>query len=678
MHARKSRRIGWIAALAAAACPAAWSMEIPADSPVAEALRKAEAAIERIVSIPDGERSFDNTVGAIDDMVVNVQLDTEFTQFMAYVSTDARERDKGQRAEQDVRNYFTKLNRREDLYNAVRAYADTNPSLEGEQQRLLEFILRDFRRAGMHLPAEQRAELDRMQLELNGLEIDFGRNIRDDETRVPLAIDELAGVPGDVIAQQPRTGDIVLWGMDYPSYMPLMTFCENESTRAKVYIAYKRRGGQRNVQLLDKILRLRAEMAQMLGYPNPAAYEIEVRMAKSPETVKEFYAELRPLVREKALQDLEEVRAAKREHTGDPDAVAQAWDEFFYEDLLRKTRYDVDSEVVKEYFPLDRVLDGVFQITGTLFGIEYRDVTDQAASRGRPLWHPDVRLYEVWDVRRKELLGETYLDLFPRDNKYNHFAQFGLFPRKVWADGRTLTPVVALVCNFSPPTAERPALMPHAEVETFFHEFGHCLHSILTDTRYAWFAGTAVARDFVEAPSQMLENWIWDADVLNRFARHYKTGEPLPRPLLDSMIAARNLMSGMKAERQIYYGMVDLTYHLAPDGVVDTTRVGLDLMAECELFPPVENTHFQAAFGHLMGYKAGYYGYLWSKVFSADMFTRFREHGIMNPEAGMYYRRKIIGRGGGMDEMDMLRDYLGREPRMDAFVRDLGLRVNDE
>lgn len=649
-------------------------MEIPADSPVADALKRAEAAIEQIVAVADGQRTFDNTIGAIDDLVVNLRLDTEFTQFMAHVSTDARERELGQLAEQHVRDFYTELVHREDLYRAVRAYADTQPKLEGEQKRLLEFLLRDFRRAGMELPPEQRERVKQLELELNRLEIDFDRAIRDDETRVPLTLAELAGVPEDVIANQPRAGELVLWGMDYPSYMPLMTYCENEATRAKVYVAYKRRGGQANVRTLDRILRLRAELARTLGYASPAAYVTEVLMSKTPERVAKFYEELRPLVRRKALQDLQEVQAAKREHTGRPDVVVQAWDEFFYENYLRRTKYAVDSEKVKEYFPLDRVLNGIFQITSRLFGIEYRDVTDQAASRGRPLWHPDVRLFEVWDQKRNELLGEMYLDLFPRDNKYNHFAQFGLFPRKVWSDGRVTRPVVALVCNFSPPGADKPSLMPHEQVETFFHEFGHCLHSILADTRYGWFSGTAVATDFVEAPSQMLENWVWNAETLGVFAGHYRTGQPLPPELLEAMIAARNLMSGMKTERQIFYGLVDQRYHSDPDGEMDTTKIGLETMAECELYPPVPNTYFQAAFGHLTGYQASYYGYLWSKVFAQDMFTRFREHGLLNPEAGMYYRSKIIGRGGSMDEMEMLKDYLGREPKMDAFIEDLGLK----
>lgn len=674
MSNRTMRRLAWAAWACAVALPCAgWSMEIPENSPVAEALRKAEAAIQKIVSLSDGQRNFDNTVGAIDDMIVTLRLDTEFTQFMAQVSTDAREREAGQLAEEHVRNFYTELNHREDLYKAVKAYAATKPKLEGEQKRLLEFVLRDFRRAGMDLSPEQRERLKQIELEQNKLEIEFDRNIRDDETRVPLIVDELKGVPEDVIAKQPRAGDVILWGMEYPSYMPLMTYCENEATRSKVYVAYKRRAG-RNIDVLDKLLKLRAEEAGLLGFASPAAFVTEVLMTKNPETVAKFYSELRPLVRRKALQDLEEVRAAKREHTGKPDAVVYAWDEFFYENYLQRTRYAVDSEKVKEYFPLDRVLDGMFRITSTLFGIEYKDVTDQAASRGRPLWHPDVRLFEVWDKRKNEMLGEVYLDLFPRENKYNHFAQFGLFPKKVWSDGRVQKPVVALVCNFSPPGADKPSLMPHDEVETFFHEFGHCLHSILADTKYGWFSGTAVTRDFVEAPSQMLENWVWNADVLKTFARHYRTGEPLPDELLKAMVAAKNLMSGMKTERQIFYGLVDQRYHSVPDGAVDTTRVGLETMGECELYPPIQNTHFQAAFGHLTGYQASYYGYLWSKVFAQDMFTRFREKGIMSSDAGLYYREKIIGRGGSMDEMEMLKDYLGREPKMDAFVEDLGLK----
>ena len=670
---RASRILAGILAAVALATVATAAYEIPADSPVADALRRADAAVATIVAVPDAQRTFDNTVGAVDDLYAHLQLDTQMTVFMAYVSTVAAERERGQLAEQHVQDFGVELGKREDLYKAVKAYAATNPKLEGEQARLLKHTLRDYRRAGMELPADKRDELKKLELEENKLALEFEKNIRDDATKVPLTADELKGVPDNVLGRLKRSGDIYLVGLDSPTYTAVQTFCENETTREKMYVLYKRLGGKKNVDLLERMLVLRAQEAQLLGYPTVADFATEIRMAKNAATVSKFYDDLRPIVRKKALVEFDEFKAAKREQTANPKAEVRAWDQFFFENWLRKNKYAVDSEKVQEYFPMQRVVDGLFNVAQTLYGIELRDVTAQAAAKGRTPWHADVKLYEVWDKSRNEMLGELFIDPYPRDNKYNHFASFGLFPRKVWADGNVQKPVVSLVCNFPPPTADKPSLMTHEDVETFFHEFGHALHNLLTETHYASFSGTATALDFVELPSQMFENWAWDPAVLKTFAKHYKTDAPLPDDLLAALIKARNMDSGIKAERQMFYGVVDLRYHMVPDGKVDTTKVGAETMAECELFPPAPETFFQAGFGHMTGYHAGYYGYIWSLVYAQDVFTKFKEAGPLNPQVGQLYREKILGRGGSVEEMDMLKDFLGREPRMEPFLEHLGL-----
>lgn len=644
-------------------------------SPVADALARADKAVARIVAIPNDERTFDNTLGALDDMYVHLKLDTEMLRFMAYVSTDAAERQRGERAEQDIQNWAIALSKRQDLYEAVKTLADSQPQLEGEAARLLEHSMRDYRRAGMLLPLEQRETLQKIEQQISELGIEFEKNIRQDETRVPLSADELAGMDNDFLSRLDASGNLYLVGMDYPTFYPIMNFCQNEATRHKVYVAYKRRGGKRNVEILEQILKLRRQAAQLLGYENAAAFEIEIRMAKTPQRVYEFYDKLRPLVRKKTERDWKELTTAKRQHTGNPEAKLQPWDQFFYKKRLLSEKYAVDSKKVQQYFPIERVTEGLFSITQSLYGLEYRDITDQATSRGRPLWHPDVKLYEVWDKQKGEVIGEFYLDLYPRPNKYNHAAMWGIYPRKVWSDGSVQKPLAALVCNFTKPTADKPSLLTHDEVQTFFHEFGHCLHGILTETKLGEFSGTNVARDFVEAPSQMFENWVWNADVLKTFARHYKTGEPFPDKLLDGMLKARYLASGIEAEHQFFYGLVDMAYHTTSSEAIDTTQVADRLYGEIELYKPVRNTFFQASFGHLVGYQAGYYGYMWSLVYAQDMFERFRQLGLLNPEAGMYYRKKILARGGSIDEMKMLVDYLGREPRMEPFLKHLGLET---
>ncbi len=501
---------------------------VDANSPVAAALTRADASVQRIVAIPDDQRTFDNTIGAIDDLVAQLELDTNMTMFMTYVSTDDEERRAGEQAEEEATNWLIDLHKREDLYRAVKVLADQPLHLQGEQKRFLEHLLRDYRRAGMELSSADREKLTEIQKEINRLGIEFEKNIRDDATRVPLTREELAGMSEDYLNSLTQTDGIYLVGLSYPEFLPLMDYCDNETTRKKVWIEYKRRGGQENVRLLERILKLRAEAAQLLGYPNAADYEIEIKMAKNAATVREFYAKLQPLVRQKAELDYQEFQDAKRRHTGDAQAKLYPWDYSFYEKKLLKEKYAVDSEKVKEYFPLDAVIDGLFAITQSLYGLEYRDVTSRAVSQGRPMWHEDVRLYEVWDKQSGELLGEFYIDLHPRENKYGHAAQWGLAQHKVWPDGSVTRPQAALVCNFTKPTPDKPSLLSHDEVETFFHEFGHCLHTILSEAHYWDFAGTSVERDFVEAPSQMFENWVWDADVLATFTRHYQTGEPLP------------------------------------------------------------------------------------------------------------------------------------------------------
>jgi hypothetical protein len=284
--------------------------------------------------------------------------------------------------------------------------------------------------------------------------------------------------------------------------------------------------------------------------------------------------------------------------------------------------------------------------------------------------------YRTYDKASGEMLGEVYIDFHPRANKASGAFQWGFIPRKVWPDGSITTPRAVVQCNFTKPTADKPSLLSHSEVTTLFHEFGHFLHTVLTEATTARFSGSETERDFVELPSQMYENWCWDADVLRTFALHYQTGEPLPDELLQGMLATRQFASGMLAERQFYYGMIDQTYNLLQPGEeIDTTQIALDLQDEIEQYDGVEGTYVHAGFHHLTNYIASYYGYQWSLVYSCDCFQVFEEMGLLNPAAGMKFRKAVLSRGGTVDGMDMLRDFLGREPRIDAYQKHLGLEV---
>jgi len=657
---------------AALSCFAAAQDNVPAS--VTAALKKADDAVAKIVAIPDGSRTFLNTVGAMDDIATQLDTDTAVTVFMQFVSSDPAERDAARAADEAISDWQTHLLKRADLFAAVNAYASTKPVLQGEQERLLEFTLRDFRREGMALDPDKRKALEDIEDRLNKLYIEFDQNIDEDETTVPLGIDELAGVNPAVVAGLPHTASVYMVQLTEPLYEEIMEHDSVEVARQKIWALWRRRGGTKNLKVLSQILKLRSQEANLLGYDNYADYVLEPRMAKNAATVAEFYKELRPIVDKKAKLDYAEFLDTERKISHNPHADLHPWDVVYIEDQLAKTKYAVDFRKVQEYLPVDRVVKGLFGITQSLYGITFHDITGQEGQLSFPkVWAPDVKFYEVSDNATGKVIGHFYCDLFPRPGKYSHAACWSLWERKVWPDGSVQLPLSAIVANLSKPLDGKPALLSHDDTVTFFHEFGHNLHNLLTETTIGRFSGTSVEQDFVEAPSQMFENWVWTPSVLQTFARHYKTGEPFPPALLKNLRAARTVGSGLDTEGQFFLGLMDQRLHTAPRGDVDTEKVMLQTYRDATQFTGLPETYMQASFGHLTGYGASYYGYEWSLVYSADMFQRFEQLGLLNPKAGMYYRRKILSHGGSSDAMDMLVDYLGRKPNLGAYLRQLGI-----
>ncbi len=642
------------------------------ESPIAQAIQDADAALERIASISKENRSAANTLLAFDDVVARFFEATQPIAFMAQVSTDSAERERGRLASQEQGEWFIQLTKREDIFRAFRELEARQLDLDPERERLLEHVLRDFRREGMELSEEKRARILEIDNALNELGIEFRQNISDDESVLYLRPDEVEGISDSFLSSLERAEELYIWPVKGPAIFQVYNYCSIPTTRLKMVAAVARRAGTQNVDVLEKMIRLRAEKARVLGYRHHADYQLETRMAQDADQVAAFFADLRPKLRRKAEQDYTELQDAKRQDTGDPSAKLEAWDVRYYQNWLMREKYAVDTDAIRAYFPMDAVTDGLFSITQSLYGLRYENVTKKAQAAGRLLWHEDVQLFEVWDKASERLMGEFYLDLHPRANKYSHAAKFSIRLGQKKADGTSIHPIVALVCNFTKPTATEPSLLSHDEVETYFHEFGHCLHSILGDTSLAWFTGTQVARDFVEAPSQMFENWVWDPAVLQSFSKHYETGEPLPKALIDGLIAARNLGSGLSTEGQVYLGMMDYAFHTDPEGEVDTTKIAHEVYAQTRMFEPLPG-YFQASFGHLVGYDAGYYGYLWSLVYASDMFSRFAREGLLNASTGKAYRDAVLSRGGTRDELAMVRAFLGREPNAAAFLEHLGL-----
>lgn len=623
--------------------------------------------IDEIVNIPDEEKTFENTMVKLDDLYNQLSNRYALVYLMGSTHPDSAIRETAVKVRNDFSIMFNELQLNEDLYAAIKTYSQTTEAKEltGPDSKFLEETIIEFERNGFALGIEERGELKEILNDLSTISNEFSTNIARYEDYLILSEAQMEGLPEDYKKSHRQEDGTFKVGLSYPDYRPFMQYAKSDDARKQLYIKYNNRASDSNLEVLDKMLTKRKEMADLLGYSTFASYQTETRMAKDPNTVWEFETKLTESVKPKGRLDFDQMLTHKKK-LDLPGEKINAWETSYIENLLKTTEYGVDEEIVRQYFPIENVKDGLFQITQKLFGVTYKKIEDAS------VWHPDVELYHVID--KGKVIGRFYLDLHPRSNKYNHAACFPMRLSKQMDNGFQI-PTASLVCNFTEPTDDKPALMTHSEVNTFFHEFGHVLHNMFSTTTLSAQAGTSVARDFVEAPSQIFENWAWNYESLSLFAKHYETGELLPKDLFDKMLAAKNLNSGVATLQQIFYGSYDMTLHdkFNPSGDETTTDVLKELIGSILLYDYVPGTHFQAAFGHLNGYAASYYGYLWSDVYAQDMFSVFEERGILNPEVGMEYRDKILSRGSEEDEMAMLIDFLGREPNDKAFVKSLGL-----
>ena len=636
-----------------------------------ETIRNMEAGLETIFQIPDDQRTFQNTMTAFDSLSDELNTVWSIVYLMAYTHPDDALRNACNEVNVEFEKYNNTLAMNESLYNAVKAYSETEEagSLTGYRKKYLDETLRDFRRNGFGLPEKKRKRLKVLKDKISEISNEFSKNIREYNDSLIIGEAEIAGLPEDYKKARLLDNGTYKIDLSYPSYIPFMEYSESGEARKALYLKFTNRAKDSNIGVLDSLLVYRIRMANLLGYKTYADFQLETRMTKKPETVWNFENTLKEKVMKKARTDYEELLECKRKHTGNTDSdTIYSWEKSFYKTLLLRTKYNLDPEEVKQYLELDDVLDGLFEITQTLFGVTYKEVDNP------PVWHKEVRMFEVY--QGEKLIGRFYMDMFPRKNKYSHAACFGLVKGRETANGYQL-PSAAMVCNFPKPTSDKPSLLSHDDMTTFFHEFGHLLHNILTQSPLMGYAGTSVERDFVEVPSQTLENWAWDFESLRLFARHYRTGEVIPAALYSRMIAAKNVNSGNDNLQQIYYGLLDMTLHdgFDPRGPVTTTQIVQKLQNEVTLFPYVKGSHFHAGFGHLTGYAAGYYGYLWALVYAQDIFSVFEKNGILDRNTGIELRDKVLSKGGTEDPMLLVHDFLGREPNQEAFLRYLGLKV---
>lgn len=632
-----------------------------------EHLGQARALLGEIKALkgsPPAALTWESTLAKVDRISLEVALAAGFPELMSVGHPDEAVRSAGKDCRPKATEFFTDMMLDAEFAAVVRAYADTRPALEGTRRRLLHELLRDLRRNGLELAAAEQQRLRALNEELSRLSQDFETNISDATLEHKVNPSQLAGLPESFLQAHPPGADgLVTLTTNYPDYFPVLQYATDRSVAKALNRLFDSRAADKNLPLLDRILELRREKAKLLGYASWAAYAIEPRMAKTPEAVARFLEEIAGRVKEPARREYAEFAAAYAKLGGRPGQPIPAYDRSYLEEQLRAKKYGYDSKKLSEYFEVGAVTQGMLKIYEQLFGIQF--VTDPAA----PRWHEDVIVLDVLEGGSK--LGRIYLDLHPREGKFKHAAMFEIRPGVELRDGTYLTPISALMCNFPKPTGDGPALMSHSDVTTFFHEYGHALHHVLTRQPLASFSGTNTARDFVEAPSQMLEEWTYRREILDLFAKHWKTGAKIPEELFQAMTKARSFGRALATERQLSLATLDFEYHRRTEKF-DTDAVMAEVMKRTQSFSYQPGTHFQATFGHLMGYDAGYYGYQWALSLARDILTRFDAEGYMNPKTAGDWRRLVLSQGAGEDEQALVRAFLGREPNVEAYGAYLG------
>jgi len=639
-----------------------------------DAIAKANTALDQIGSQDLRKVTFKSTVVALDDLTYQAGLAANRATIIKETNTNPAMRAAGENAIKVFQDWAVGVDYRQDVYKAIKAFADTHPKLSGEDEKLLNETLRDYRRAGLDLPPDQRKEVEQLRKELSKLGTDFDTNIVKANAPVIFTKADLNGLPESFFSSPGvRTGDDAYTVMANVTWQ-FNTVEENaksEATRKQLYVIRDTLAKDANVLVLNQMLALRNKIALRLGYKSWDDYQTEVKMAKTGANAEKYISDLVTGIKPKFESEVAELQKLKAAETNDPNAKIEVWDWRYYANQRDKQKYAVDKEALRVFFPFQRVLDGMFNIYQSIFGLKFEKIAAPYK------WIDDLQLYIVTDSTTREPLGMFYLDMFPREGKFNHFAQFDIISGKLLPDGKYQRPTVALLCNFSPPTADKPSLMTHQEVETLFHEFGHALHSIVTRAKYGRFAGTHVPGDFVEAPSQMLQNWVWDKKVLDTFAADYRDpSKKIPAEIIKKMNDAKLANAGVLYRRQFAFASLDLALHNhhTEDMPYDCVAISNPILEK--VFLPIDpSTTFVSYFGHLNGYDAGYYGYAWADAIAADMATVFEKakDGYLDKRAGMKLRHEIYEPGDSRDVNASIEKFLGRKQSIQPFLKKIGI-----
>jgi thimet oligopeptidase len=648
------------------------------EASIKDAIAKANTALDQIGAQDLAKVTFKSTVVALDDLTYEASNAANKATIIKETNTNAAMRTAAENAVKAFQDWVVGIDYRGDVYKAIKAFADTHPKLSGEDEKLLNETLRDYRRAGLELPPDQRKEVEQLRKELSKLGTDFDTNIVSASAPVIFTKADLDGLPESFfVSPGVKTGDdayTVIANVTW-QYNTVEENAKSEATRKQLYLVRETLAKDKNVSVLNEILALRNKIARRLGYKSWDDFQTEIKMAKNGANAEKYINDLIAGIQPKFASEVAELQKMKAADTHDPAAKIDIWDWRYYGNQLKKQKYAVDTEALRAYFPFQKVLEGMFNIYQSIFGLKFKQITAPYK------WIDDLQLYLVTDSTSGEPLGMFYLDMFPREGKFNHFAEFEIIGGKLLPDGKYQRPTVALLCNFPPASADKPSLMTHTDVETLFHEFGHALHSITTRAKYGRFAGTHVPGDFVEAPSQMLQNWVWDKKVLDTFAADYRDpSKKIPADIVQKMNDAKKATAGVFYRRQFAFASLDLSLHErhAEDDPRDCVAISNPILEK--VFLPIDpSTTFVSYFGHLNGYDAGYYGYAWADAIAADMATVFEKakDGYLDKQAGLKLRREIYEAGDSRDVTVSIEKFLGRKQSIQPFLKKIGINDKD-
>ena len=635
------------------------------------AAKELDINLNFLAAIPADRRDFTNTVRALEDAYTSYWFVPKNLSLLSYFHQDSAVRDAAANLEAKGVDKKLSVFARKDVYKALKEYADTNPQLNHEDMRLLSKWLERFERAGMALSEKDAEAYAKLNTERLNKITRYNVNLNNYKDELVVGREELDGLGETYINRLERTKDgKYIVTLKYPDYNPFMSSAKSEKARKALQEKFARRGGKENVKLLEDTVELRRKQAALLGFKRYPDYVLPVRMAKNYETLEAFLKNLQKEVTPLAQDEMKAYLKLKEETTGQQADEMTAWNLPYWSNQYKKKYYQVDDDKIKEYFPADKVISGMFEVFGNLFGITFTQAD-------LPVWHPEVVVYQIKDKKTGELISNFYLDLFPRDGKYTHAATWSFVDRFELPDGHMQTPTVVIAANFTPAGNGMPSLLEHSEVETLFHEFGHVLQMSMATSKYATLTGDNVAWDYIEAHSQLLENWAWQPQVLKKISAHYKTGETLPDGLISSLVKSKNVGVAVAFLRQNFLGQYDLALHTAAKRV-DSTKLYAQMMHNISGIPMTKGTYPQASFGHIMSltdpYDVGYYVYAWSLVIAQDIFSRFEDEGLFNAELGAKLRKYIYTPGTVYDENEMVEKFLGRPYNDKAFLKSLGIK----